>query len=253
MKNILKILIIFSFIPASACSCIHFNFTDKFTRSDFVAEIRINQVYKNAGEKELYKSDIEILNLYKGDSISSIYVAGRSDGKMGSSCAIFIPEGTKLIAYGYKDKEGKYIIGMCSGLTYFNNHYYVDKNRIRKERKMMAVLEKNDIELNHKISFDTNGSLYDKLDQFDGIDLDKNFALFEITFSSDLKVKQIEILSGFKKSLNKKLMDILKSSEWRSFKNGNRYTVPKDTKMLFEIHYYPGEKGSKSFLSPHFL
>lgn len=229
------------------------NFTEKFSIADFVAEIKITKVYENDGEEELYKSDIQILNLYKGDRLNSIYIAGRSDKRMGSSCSIFIPEGTELIAYGYKNKEGKTTIGMCSGLSYTKNHHYRNADKIQKEKEMLSVLRNENIELSNRIHFDTNGMLNAELEKFKGIELDKEFAIFKIDFSSDLKVKEVNVISGFRKDLDKKLVEILKSIQWRSFENGVRNKVPENTSILFEIHYYPNEKGNSSFLSRHFL
>ena len=88
-----------------ACDCSHRNLTDKYMQSDFVATIKITRVYQNAGEEEIYKADIQITELFKGDSPTSVYVYGRSDGTLGSSCAIYIPENTELVAYARKDAQ----------------------------------------------------------------------------------------------------------------------------------------------------
>ena len=253
MKKILQIIIFFSITISSACDCVISNFTEKYSHADFVAEIKITKTYPNQGNKELYKSDIQILNLFKGDSLNSIYVVGRSDENMGSSCDIYIPEETQLLAYAYKNEDGKYLIEMCSGLTYTKNHYYINDEKVIKEKEMLSVLKKENKKLINRIRFDNNGYLNEQLNQFRGVELNKEFSLFEIKFSSDLKVKQVKVISGFEKDLDKKLVDILKSIEWRSFNNGVKNKIPENTKMLFEIHYYPGEKGNSSFLSRNFL
>mgnify|MGYP001287154102 CR=1 FL=1 len=236
-----------------ACDCVISNFTQKFMRSDFVAEIKITKLYENEGSDEIYKSNIEILNLYKGDSLKSIYVAGRSDEKMGSSCAIKIPKETELIAYGYKNKDGKVVIGMCSGLTYTKKYYFINEEKITREKKMLSVLKKKNILLTNKVNVSNYSSLNQELEKFKGIELEKDFAIFEIKFSSDLKVKNVKTITGYEDSLNKKLMKILKNLEWQSYYNGERNIVPKSKKILFEINYYKDKKNNTSFLTQHLL
>ena len=236
-----------------ACDCVISNFTQKFMRSNFVAEIKITKLYENESDEELYKSNIEILNLYKGEPINSIYVAGRNDGKMGSSCAIKIPKNTELIAYGYKNKDGKIVIGMCSGLTYTKNYYFINDDRINREKEMLSVLKKKDIILTNKVHVSNYSSLNQELEEFKGLDLDKDFAIFEIKFSSNLEVKNVKTISGYENSLDKKLMKILKNLEWQSYYNGERNIVPKSKKILFEINYYRDKKNNSTFLTQHLL
>ncbi len=222
-------------------------------RSEFVAEVKITKVYENEGEEEIYKSDIEILNLYKGDPLKSIYVAGRSDGKMGSSCAIRIHENTELIAYGHKNKDGEMVIGMCSGLTYTKNHYFINNKRIDREKRMLSALREKNIVLTNKVHVSNYSSLNDELKQFKGLELEKDFAIFEIEFDSDLKVKNIKSITGFEGSLNMKLMKILKNLEWQSYYNGERNVVPESRRILFEINYYKDEENNTTFLTQHLL
>ncbi len=79
---------------------------------------------------------------YKGKLLKSIYVQGRNTSNeldIGSSCAIFIKEGTELIAYGRKDKKGRTTIGMCSGLLYLDGKYSKDEKR---ELSILKTLKK---------------------------------------------------------------------------------------------------------------
>ena len=251
MKKISQatILLLLSYNLASACECPIITFTERFTRSDFVAEIRITKNFDNEGEEELYKSDIQILNLYKGDSINSIYVAGRSDGEMGSSCSIYIRENTVLFAYANKNRGGKFTIGMCSGLTYTKNHRYIYDRGIQRERAMLSILKNKNIVFTDKIRYGPRSTLHSDLGQFDGIKLNKNFALFEITFASDLTIKSVTKISGFRRRLDRNLVEMLDKSKWGSSDNGIRDSIPDNSKLLIGIYYYPKEVENPSFLS----
>lgn len=251
MKKILQITIFIISIGTYACVCDQPSITEKYSQSDFVANIKIIKIYKNKGSKELYKVDIQIRDLYKGEKLKSIYVAGRSDGRMGSSCAIFIPENIELIAYARKNKNGEYIIGMCSGLLYLNNRYPTQKNR---ELEILEMFQAKDIDFTNKIDYQEKATLSKKLEEFKGIKLDKNYGIYEITFSSNLEIKEIKEISGFNNnSLDEKLIDIIKTTKWTSFNNGIRNKVLENSIMLIGIYYYESEKNNPSFLSQFYL
>lgn len=250
MKKILQTLIFFFSLGLIACTCDDPKITEKYIQSDFVAKAKIIKNYNNKGSRELYKADIEILELYKGNTLASIYVAGRSDGKMGSSCAIFIPENTELILYASKNKDGNYSVGMCSGLLYLNNR---NKKRQNRELNILEMFKNKNIEFTDKINYREKATLHNKLEQFKGIELEKNYGIYEITFSSDLKIKNVEEVSGFKNSIDEKLIEILETTEWTSFDNGTKDKVPDNSKILVGIYYYKADKENPSFLSQFYF
>ena len=140
MKKIIQIILLLFSGAVFACICDPPKVTEKYIESDFVAKAKIIKNYKNVSSEELYKADILISELFKGESLKSIYVAGRSDGNMGSSCSIFIPENTELIIYARKDKDGKYRIGMCSGLLYINKSNPKIQKRELEILKMLKIM-----------------------------------------------------------------------------------------------------------------
>ncbi|WP_031428327.1 hypothetical protein [Flavimarina sp. Hel_I_48] len=246
MKNILQIIIYFFSIGVFACTCDEPKITEKYIESDFVAKATIVKNYKNESSIELYKADIIISEIFKGEKLKSIYVAGRSDGGMGSSCELFIPENTELVIYARKRKDGKYSVGLCSGLLYLNNR---NLKRQRGELNILRMFNSKNIEFTDKVSYREKGKLHNNLEQFKGIELEKNYAVYEITFASDLTIKNVVEISGFGTSIDQKLIDILKKTEWSSFDNGIKDKVHDSSKLLIGIYFYPEEKGNPSFLS----
>ena len=250
MKNILQIIIFLFSIGIYACTCDSPKITEKFIESDFVAKARIVKNYKNESSSELYKADIIISELYKGSKLKSIYVAGRSDGGIGSSCAIFIPENTELIVYARKNKDGKYSVGMCSGLLYLNKR---NLKRQKRELEILKMFKSKSISFTDKINYRERAKLHKELEQFKGIELDKNYGIYEITFTSDLSIKSVIEISGFKTPIDLKLIEIIKKTEWTSFDKGVKNKVPENSKLLIGIYFYPKEKGNPSFLSQFYL
>ena len=250
MKKTVQIFIFLFSIGIYACTCDAPKITEKFVQSDFVARAKIIKNYKNSGSEERYKADIKIIEQFKGEALNSIYVAGRSDGLIGSSCAIFIPENTELILYARKNKDGKYSVGMCSGLLYLNNR------NIKKQKRELDILEmfKNkEITLTDKINYQEKATLSKKLEQFKGIKLEKEYGIYQITFTSDLQIKDVEQISGFGNAIDKKLMEILRTTKWKSFNKGIKNKVPENSKMLIGIYYYKSEKENSDFLSPFYF
>lgn len=250
MKKILQITIFLFSIGIFACDCDPPKITEKYTQSDFVANVTIIKIYPNQKNEHGYRADIKINELYKGDRLKSIYVYGRSDNGIGTSCDIYIPENTNLIAYASKNKDGNYGIGMCSGLLYLNK-----TNQKRQKRKLdiLETFKSKNINFTDKISYRENAKLHKELEQFKGIELDKNYGIYEITFASDLSIKNVIEISGFQNPIDKKLIEILKKTEWTSFDKGVKDKVPDNSKLLIGIYHYPKEKENPSFLSQYYL
>ncbi|WP_299675800.1 hypothetical protein [uncultured Tenacibaculum sp.] len=249
MKKILQITIFLFSIGIFACTCEDPNVTEKFIESDFVAKARIVKNYKNESSKELYKADIVISELFKGNELKSIYIAGRSDGGIGSSCAIFIPENTELIVYARKNKDGKYSVGMCSGLLYLNKR---NLKRQKRELDILKMFKSKNIDFTNKINYREKAKLHKDLEQFKGIELEKSYGIYEITFESDLTISNVTEISGFGNLVDQKLIKIIKNTEWSSFDKGIKDKVPDNSKLLIGIYFYPKEKGNPSFLSQYY-
>ncbi len=262
MKNILYITFILFSAGVFSCECDPLKITEKYIESDFVANVIITKIYPNKKNEKGYRADIKINELFKGERLKSIYVYGRSDNGIGGSCDIHIPVNTKLIAYARVNKDGHYGVGMCSGLMYLDySSLYRKKTlkntrgleRQKREIDILNTFKKKGIVFTNKIKYREKSVLHKGLEQFKGITLDKNYAIYEVSFSSDLKLKTIKVISGFGKSVDKKLIEILNKTEWTSHDNGIKDKVPDNSKLLVGIYYYDKEKGYPSFLSPVYL
>lgn len=254
MKLIPGLLFMFLSINSLACVCMLQKFAEKYTESDFVARARIIKAYKNEGEEELYKADILIYDLYKGHKIKSIYVEGRSDGKRGSSCAIFIPENTELIIYAKKYEKRNFIIGYCPGLVYLNQ----DKRTFIAERReiaMLDILKKRAVKYTGLLTLHPEtGSFSGQTSRFTGISLNKNFALYELIFTADVKLKSVNVISGFDKKTDDELIKILNTSAWKANeRNFARKSIPENSRFLIGFYYYPKEARYESFISENDL
>ncbi len=262
MKNILHITIFLFSIGVFACDCDPPKITEKYVESEFVANVTILKIYPNQKNEQGYKADIKINELYKGEQLKSIYVYGRSDNGIGSSCDIHIPVNTKLIAYARKNRNGNYGIGMCSGIMYldysaiYRKKTLKNKKELKKQKREIEILntlKKKEILFTNKINYREKAKLHKELEQFKGIELDKTYGIYEITFTSDLTITNVAEISGFGNPIDKKLIEIIKKTEWSSFDKGIKDEVPDNSKLLIGIYYYEKEKENPSFLSQWYL
>lgn len=250
MKKIIQIILLLFSGTVFACTCDPPKVTEKYIESEFVAKAKIIKNYKNESSKELYRADILISELFKGESLKSIYVSGRSDGNMGNSCSIFIPENTELIIYARKDKDGKYIIGMCSGLLYINKS---NQKKQKRELEILKMFKSKNIVFTDKINYRETSDIYTDLQQFKGIELNKEYGIYEIIFGEDLTIKNVNEISGFGNQIDQKLIEIIKKSQWSSFNNDIKNKVPDNSKLIIGIYFYPKEKNYMSFISQFYL
>ena len=255
MKPLIFVLtLLFLAAQAIACSCDSPGIVEKYLEADFVASIKVTKVYPNTGAAEIYRSDIRINEVFKGKPLSFIYVYGRSDGGLGSSCAIFIPENTELIAYAYENENGQMAIGMCSDLLYLNRNKSARQlARQKKELQILRTYQALGLADSDDRSFWNDDlrsrGLVDSLEQFDGITLDKSFAIYEISFTADLVIDTVNILSGFGDPIDSKLISTLKNCDWAKQLSITNDIHPEERKQLIGVYYYPAKADYPSFLS----
>ncbi|AZJ31751.1 hypothetical protein SAMN05444344_2499 [Tenacibaculum mesophilum] len=229
------------------CDCGIETIVNKFAHSSFVAKGKIIKNYKNLKGENVYKADIKIDKLYKGEKIESIFVYGRSDEKMGTSCDIFIPEETELIFYAHKDKSGRLIIGMCSGLLYLNKESSREKEKEIRELKILKSLSKlNDRDINKVKLY--SSEIGDLLDDLKGYDSKKKYGIYKLIFSKKLRLKRIKVVDGFTdKNVDKKIKRILKNVKWEPLRYRDSIKLKNNYIYFLDIYHYSREKNNKSF------
>ena len=126
---------------------------------------------------------------------------------------------------------------------------YLDQSRLSRQKRELEILnvfKSNNINFTNKRYYIEDTDLYKDLEQFKGVQLSKEFAIYEITFSTDLTIKEVAIISGFDHPIDFKLIKIIKKTQWRSTPHKENQA---NHKLLFGIYFYPEENGIESFLS----
>gem|GEM_PF-1100146 len=245
MKYLLTLLILLLGNQAFACRCSFPSPIDGFTSGDFVGRIKIIKVYPNHDNEELYKADVEILEYFKGPKITSIFIAGRSDGKIGSSCAVFYPEGSDLLVVAANDRNGKLRFGMCSFKIDFKNNSRSDLRNLEVIRAMSAY----DSTFTGKFNSIISSNFSEFLETRKGITLSEKFAIFEVTLDDRVNPSQVKVVKGFDSILDDEIINELLNSTWKIKFYRSDYEIEGVIKVIVPVYYYPKQDEYDSFIS----
>ena len=259
MKILLFILLLLAFQQGSACSCIGSTPLLEIAKSEFIATVKILNVAPDNINQYFNNIDIEIIDLYKGDEISSLKVSG-SD----SSCDMHTPKNSKWLIYANRYQDGPLKFGLCSlskqidkefNAYYSPNSETIYNQRLEKELQLLNFLK------DEKINIINEFNLFpymtkDCLKDFNGIAIKTNrFALYELTLDSDLNVKMITSIKKFEhenaqKQLQEKLLSCV-NENMIVIKNSDAIEVPDNTKLMMGLYFNSAIDGDESYISSY--
>lgn len=87
----------------------------------------------------------------------------------------------------------------------------------------------------------------------DEIILQKYFALYKVTFNSNLKIIQLKQFSFFNNKIDVEIRKVLKITKLNNYEKGIKNRVPENTKLLIGIFYYKAQENNSSFISNFYL
>lgn len=205
-------------LPSSvlACFCGKQYVSEKFIQSDFVAKIKVLKKYNNIGDSNYYRIDVTIENLYKGSKVNSLFVYGNYGTNRMTSCDVNgIEENNSYIIYSNMNDKGEYTLEACSQPRNLDSDLsLIQKKLFEDEIKILKKLKRKKIKYSIK-SLVFPSDIDENLKIIDRIKCRKKYAVYEVIFDSDLKVKKINIISKFKNSIDKKIIKVLKSTKWQ--------------------------------------
>ena len=237
-RQILLIIILtFSTINISfACMCsILSTPTVQYQEADFVATIKILKNYKNSPDtNQYYKADIEILELYKGKKIKSIFVLGSNGNNTYNSCGTFISEGETRLIFGRS--EGSIIS------TYLCTSYYKPNNlsfKINKIEEKLILLKKH--AKNNVINFSNEIAIYPyDFKRIYNPESTNYYSLVKVVISKGGFVKNIKFITNDTQTLQTAYRDYFsKTIDWQSrLQKISVKNIAEDMTLIFEINPY---------------
>ncbi|MCE7055793.1 hypothetical protein LZF95_14020 [Algoriphagus sp. AGSA1] len=249
MKYLLTILIFVIGVKSFACKCAFNDPIRSFSTEEFVGHIKITQVYPNEGESSVYKTDVELLELFKGSEITSIFVGGRSDGKIGTSCDVFYPAGSELVVTASRNSSGQLVFGMCS--------FIIDLNAERRSNQInldvIRTLSKWDNTYSSNLEYFISSEFADLLESKKGIQVKERFALFEVNFNDQQLPIEVNVIKGFEDPVDAEIVETLSNCTYKLRPFGADKSRSDSIKIVVPVYFYPAERGNKSFMGTFVL
>jgi len=245
MKNTLTtILILFSTNLIFACICNKPNITQRIAQSDFVATAKIIKVTPNDINTIYDNVNIEIIEIYKGETTTNIKTISIG------SCPFKVSENTTWLIFASKDNNGNLSFGYCSGAKQIDRKFNSTKYPNAKEQydeslksklkllnflKDEKVVPKNEFNVSAMIQpnehFNSRRFVYSNESTKTAV----RPILFELTINKDLSIKKVRILQNLKdKSFKANLIRYIEENV-RIIQKEKLLEIPNKTKIIFEI------------------
>ncbi len=266
MKKLLTLCTLLLVNKIFACVCMPTSLLDLTAKADFIATANILEISQDRENNEYYNLEIEVAELFKGQRASTL----RLRGNMGS-CSLYTPKNTEWLIFAYEGKDGELTFGYCSGTIqldkYSNSEIYSRKyskeeleklndnyrNKIKLKTQLLRYLKNQKIEPSN--AFDLRIYFVDDcLKLIRGFEeKTERFSLYELTINSDLSIEKVLALKEFEnEKLNLSLANCIKNGI-TVYKNANEKSIPKKTKIVIGLRYYPAKGKRESFVSKRTL
>ncbi|WP_160113999.1 MULTISPECIES: hypothetical protein [Aquimarina] len=237
-----------------SCDCEPPRLINRFIFSDFVASAKILKVTKDNKSNDYHNIEVEILDLYKGKNTTSL----RIFSALGSSCSFLTPENSTWLIFADYNKKGQLVFNYCSGAQQidqrfnkemFPNAHENHKRSIELQTQVLHYLKNQKLNLKNEYNLKV-GVSSECLKQFRGVQIKNDrFALYEVTINKDLSIEKVHSIKNFdnleiQEQLMKCLEDNVKVYNYRSI-----LKIPKKTKIILPLYFYPPEKSHPGFIS----
>lgn len=230
-------------LSSYACSCSIFDtVTSQYQKADFVATLKIIRNYKNFPDtNQYYKADVEIIDLYKGKTLKSIYILGNNGGNTYNSCGTYIKEGETRLIFG--SFEGNTISTyLCTSYNNPNETNYMS-SRVGERLQLLKKHSKKST-----IRFLNEMTIYPfDFKQIYNPKLINHFSLVKLTINRNGLIKQVKFITNDNDTLKKAYQEYFNQPNWpdRLKKISNKNNSENIT-VVFEIKPYTSlkEKGS---------
>ena len=234
-----------------ACVCISNTLLNDFQHSDFVAKVKVLKVSEATADGEYQDATIEVLELYKGNKITTIKI----NAKLNTSCNLIVPENSIWLVFANTNQAGFLAFGLCSGSMYLgrkinsNDYPNFEANWINEINQKISVLQffaAKHINQPNEFDLRLNRQLRGLFEGYEG-EVRSN-AVFQLTVEKNLSISKIKALKEFdNQQLSKELLKYLKGSIKISSKNNSG--INKRTQLIVVYYFYPAEKEHRSFIS----
>jgi hypothetical protein len=192
--------------------------------------------YENQKNTDFYRVDIEILDLYKGKKVNSIFIYGNYKRKQDSACWIFTEENEELLIYANQTNSSDEIkLYGCSRIIRLDEKKIIN---LETEIRVLKTLKENNINYsnNGKITFQVRPfinlvtvELHNKYENNINFDY---FGIYEFSVNNNFKINKVKVLKGFDSRIDRKFKKVLKLQKWSRKQAKKLEILPKSKTFL---------------------
>ncbi len=231
MKKIL-LLILLSFCihkQASCCECPRYSMAESYVRSDFVAIGHIIQV--NERDSLSYEIEIEIIELFKGDTINKLIVySSPRNSNFNSPCELYVNQGETWLLMA-NSNESNYGIGYCSLSCLLSK---LPSNELEILRNPEEIILERVFSTGELDSFPVlSDSDYTLIERGFSSHKDENGIVFvKLTIDRNGEIVEKEVSRGISVNLDNKALEIvdlfgkIKPARFRGYDVSSEYIIP---------------------------
>lgn len=258
MKKIfLGILFAIGLLPVFACDCVIQKLVDAVSYADFIATAKISKVVPDSLDPTYKNVTIEIINLYKGERITTLRVNTENQ----TDCEFSIAVNTEWLFFAKKNENGQIGFGACSASVQMDRKFpdvpRAERNFKRSIAFKLEVLGYlRDAKINPVNTYELGVRNRLGISQkFKGANVTRNeFAIYQLKVGTEMDIQNIRVLKELKdQKLSAELYNYLKANLAIYKKRQKSHESYKTTELIFIIYAYPAEDGDQSFLTDNFL
>jgi hypothetical protein len=258
MKKIfLAILFSIGFVPVFSCSCVIIKMADAVAFADFIATARIRNVVPDSIQPQYKNVTIELINLYKGERITTLRVNTEDQ----TSCEFSLAVNSVWLFFAAKNPDGKIGFGACSASEQIDIKYpdslrypNAESNHSREIAFRLEVLAYlRDAKISPRDTYQLNTKIQPHiLYKFQGANVTgTEFAIYALTVGTEMEIQNIRVLKELKdQKLRTELYTYLKSN-LAVYQREKDKGMPLATELIFIVCGYPAEDGYPGFLSEY--
>ena len=246
--NILLFIILLNSVGAYACVCVNRGVTEYFQQSDFVAKAKITKITPDPKNEMYHDAELEIIALYKGESIKKIKIAS----ELSTSCAFLPAVNSTWIIFASK-WQGVLSFGFCSGGLNFSQtfdpvkypsggrHYF---KSIALKQQVLEYLSSNKLLNPNPHSLTAFNPTLSKIKGYKNKD---GIAVFQVDLKTDLSISAVRIVKPSENdALTNAVFDSMKK-DVMLVKHPNK-KAPETSQMILFCYYYEKDTG-ESYVS----
>ncbi|WP_338351113.1 hypothetical protein [Nonlabens tegetincola] len=225
---------------SQSCVCFRENIATDYKNVDFIAHVRINEVYYNYPIENQDYVRFDILEILKGPKNNSLIVQQEVGNNINNDkCRLYLKANDELMIFGNLD-NGQLISKPCLRNKFAEDSDFVTElnkyRMLRKHHKLITDSRTFCTQFNDNIQF--SATLQNILIKSNS----KLIGIYAVVFNDDQTINKTEVVESLSREIDVKIQIALIKSSWA------QCAVNNNNKFIVVVHKISDENGIRLFL-----